>query len=217
MIDVPVYDMSGSQTGSMQIDESVLGSRVRLDLLKQAIVTFNANQRQGSARTKSRGMVRGSTRKLYRQKGTGNARMGTVRTPIRRGGGVTFAKQARSFRRDMPKKMRQLARNSALLAKLQSGNVAVVETIDMDEPQTKTFSAMLKAVGADAGCVVAIEELNPVVYKSGRNIPKTEVRPVSELNAYEILRRRKVLFTKAALEAVIANPVTYTPASESEL
>jgi large subunit ribosomal protein L4 len=117
----------------------------------------------------------------------------------------------------MPKKMRQLARNSALLAKLQSGSVAVIEAIDIDEPRTKTFSAMLKAVGGDQGCVVAIEKLNPAVYKSGRNIPKTEVRPVYELNAYEILRRRKLLFTKAAFEAVIADPVTYIPADESEL
>ena len=216
MIDVPVFDMSGSQTGSMQIDEAVLGKRVRFDLLKQAVVTWNANQRQGSSRTKSRGMVKGSTHKLYRQKGTGNARMGAARTPIRRGGGVTFAKKARSFRLAMPKKMRQLARNSALLAKLQSGSVAVIEAIDMAEPKTKTFSAMLKAVGAGQGCVVAIEKLNPAVYKSGRNIPKTEVRPVHELNAYEILRRRKLLFTKAALEAVIADPVTYLPASEVE-
>ena len=217
MIDVPVYDMSGSQTGSMQIDEAVLGKRVRLDLLKQAIVTWNANQRQGSARTKGRSMVRGSTRKLYRQKGTGNARMGAARTPIRRGGGVTFAKKARSFRLAMPKKMRQLARNSALLAKLQSGSVAVIESIDISEPKTRTLNAMLKAVGADRGCVVAIEKLNPAIYKSGRNIPKTEVRPVHELNAYEILRRRKLLFTRAAFETVIANPVTYTLASEGEL
>lgn len=216
MIDVPVYDMSGSQTGSMQIDEAVLGQRVRFDLLKQAVVMWNANQRQGSARTKGRGMVTGSTRKLYRQKGTGNARMGAARTPIRRGGGVAFAKKPRSFRLSMPKKMRQLARNSALLAKLQSGSVAVIESIDMSEPRTKTLSTMLKAVGGDRGCVLATEKLNSAVYKSGRNIPKTEVRPVHELNAYEILRRRKLLFTRAAFEAVIANPVTYIPAGEGQ-
>jgi len=88
MIDVPVYNMNGEQTGTMQIDEDILGGRVRISLLKQAVVAWRANQRQGSARTKSRGMVEGSTRKLYRQKGTGNARMGNVRTCIRRGGGV---------------------------------------------------------------------------------------------------------------------------------
>ncbi len=117
MIDVPVYDMSGNQTGSIEIDEAILGRRVRIDLLKQAVLMWRSNQRQGSARTKSRGMIVGSTRKLFRQKGTGNARMGASRQPVRRGGGVTFAKKARSFRHEMPKKMRQLARNSALLAR----------------------------------------------------------------------------------------------------
>jgi len=209
MIDVPVYDMSGEQTGTKQIDESVLGMHVRRDLLKQAVVMWQANQRQGSARTKSRGMVEGSTRKLYRQKGTGNARMGPVRNPVRRGGGVTFAKADRSFRRDMPKKMRQIARKSALLAKLQSNAVAIVDPLAITEPKTKPFAAMLKAVGGDRGCVVAIEGPDMNVCKSGRNIPKTEVVPVHELNAYEILRRRKILFTMKAFEAVLANPQTF--------
>ena len=116
MIDVPVYNMSGEQTGSMHIDESLLGGRGRFDLLKQAVVSWQLNQRQGSARTKSRGMVRGSTRKIYRQKGTGNARMGTVRTAIRTGGGVAFAKGKQNYSRTLPRKMRRLARNNAILA-----------------------------------------------------------------------------------------------------
>jgi large subunit ribosomal protein L4 len=118
MINVPVYNMSGEQTGSMEVDEARLGGKVRLDLLKQAVVMWQSNQRQGSARTKNRARVEGSTRKLFRQKGTGNARMGTVRTCIRRGGGVAFAKLEQHLRRAMPRKMRQLARNSALLAKM---------------------------------------------------------------------------------------------------
>jgi len=210
MIDVPVYNMSGEQTGSMQIDEALLGGRVRYELLKQAVVSWQLNQRQGSARTKSRGMVQGSTRKLFRQKGTGNARMGPVRTVIRRGGGVAFAKTERNVvRRELPKKMRQLARNSALLAKLKSGSVAVVDPLALSEPKTKPFWRMLKAIGADQGCTVALEAPNEAVYKSGRNVPKTEIRQVHELNAYEILRRRKLLFSRGALEAVIANPSTY--------
>lgn len=216
MIDVPVYNMSGEQTGAMQIDEAALGGRVRTDLLKQAIVMWTANQRQGSARTKSRGMVEGSTRKLYRQKGTGNARMGTVRTNIRRGGGVAFAKLERDFRRDMPKKMRQLARNSALLAKLKANNVAIVDPLTLDQPKTKTFAAMLKALGAEKGCVLAIEQPSDAIVRSGRNIPKTDIRQVHELNAYEILRRRKLIFTKGAFQAVIANPQSYRTAAAAE-
>src|SRR5688500_5668297 len=104
MIDVPVYNPKGEQTGTLQIDEAALGGRVRLSLLKQAITSWQIHQRQGSARTKSRGMVAGSTRKLYRQKGTGNARMGSVRQPVRRGGGRAFAKAERNYRRDLPRK-----------------------------------------------------------------------------------------------------------------
>jgi len=213
MIDVPVYNTSGQQTGAIQIDEQKLGGVVRLSLLKQAVVMWTTNQRQGSARTKSRSMVEGSTRKLYRQKGTGNARMGSVRTPSRRGGGRAFAKTERNYRRDMPRKMKQLARNSALLAKLKSGKVAVLEGLHLEQPKTKTFYGVLKALGADQGCLFALEAANPVIYKSGRNIPRTDIRQVHELNAYEILRRPKVVFTKAAFEAVVADPQTYRPAA----
>lgn len=213
MIDVPVVDMNGNQAGSMQIDEAALGGRVRLDLLKQAVVMWRANQRQGSARTRSRGMVEGSTRKLYRQKGTGNARMGPVRSPIRRGGGVTFAKAARSFRHEMPKKMRQLARNSALLAKLKSGQVSVVDPLAFEAPKTRQFAALLKALGAPQGCLLVLEQPDEAVYKSGRNIREASIRQVYELNAYEILRCRKLVFTRGAFEAVVANPRTYRPAA----
>ena len=209
MIDVPVYDMKGEQTGSVQIDESILGDRVRVDLLKQSVVMWRANQRQGSARTKCRSMVEGSTRKLYRQKGTGNARTGPVRNPIRRGGGVAFAKLERDFRKDMPKKMRRLARNSALLAKLKSNQVAIVDPLMMTEPKTKNFYALAKVIGADKGCVVALDSPDEMVYKSARNIPKTEIRQVQELSAYEILRRKMLIFTKKAFEAILSDPVTY--------
>jgi len=209
MIDVPVYNMSGEQTGQMQVDEAILGGRVRPELLKQAVTLWQMNSRQASARTKSRGMIAGSTRKLYRQKGTGNARMGSVRSPVRRGGGVAFAKQDVNLRRTMPKKMRQLARNSAVLAKLKSQDVAVVDGLSFSEPKTKSFYGMLKAVGAARGCVLALAQPDAAVFRSGRNIPRTEIRPVYELNAYEILRRRKLLFTRDAFEALLANPATY--------
>jgi large subunit ribosomal protein L4 len=215
MIEVPVYNMSGEQTGTMSVDEQQLGGVVRRDLLKQAIVSWLANQRQGSARTKSRGMVSGSGRKLYRQKGTGNARMGTSRTVVRRGGGVAFAKQQRNYRQGMPRKMRQAARNSALLAKLKSQDVVIIDSLNFAEPKTKQFYGLLKSVGAERGCVLALPQPDTVIYKSGRNIPKTEIRPVHELNAYEILRRRKLLFTKEAFEAVVANPQTYKVSAQA--
>jgi len=212
MMDVPVYNMDGEQTGSMQVDESLLGERVRYDLLKQAVVMWQLNQRQGSARTRGRSAVEGSTRKLYRQKGTGNARVGNVRTPIRRGGGVTFAKQQRRIRREMPRKMKQLARNSALLAKMKAGGVLVVDPLAVSEVKTKPFFQMLRKLDADRGCVVALDAPNEAIFRSGRNIPRTEIRQVHELNAYEILRRRKVIFTRQALANVLACPSTYRPA-----
>ncbi len=217
MIDVPVYNMNGERTGEVQVDEAILGGRVRYDLLKQAILTFQRNQWQGSARTKCRSMVEGSTRKLFRQKGTGNARMGTVRTPIRRGGGVAFAKLEQNHRREMPRKMRRAARNSALLAKMKAGAVAVINPLTMDQPKTKQLYTLFKSLGADQGCVLALDQADPMVYKSGRNIPKTEIRQVAELNAYEILRRRKVLLSKAALDAVLADPAGFAPESESQV
>ena len=209
MMDVPVLNMKGEQTGTMQVDEQVLGGVVRLGLLKQAVVMWRLNQRQGSARTKNRAMVEGSTRKLFRQKGTGNARMGSVRQNVRRGGGRAHCKRERNYRAEMPQQMKRAARNSALLAQIRDKQVAVIDPIAMDEPKTKVFAAMLKAVGAQDGCVLAIDGPNPTLWKSGRNIPKTDIRQAHELSAHDLLRRRKVLFTRAALETILAHPDTY--------
>jgi len=146
-------------------------------------------------------MVVGSTRKLYRQKGTGRARAGTVRTGIRRGGGVTFAKQGPFPRKVLPRKMRSLARNSAVLAKIQSQDALVVDGFELDEPKTRVMVKLLTEVGAATGCVFATREPDANVYLSGRNIPKTEIRAVNQLTAYEVLRRKKLVFTKPAFEA----------------
>jgi large subunit ribosomal protein L4 len=214
MLEIPVYDMSGSRTGSIEVDPSLLGDRVRPKLLKQAVVTHQANLRQGTAATKSRGMVRGSTRKIYRQKGTGNARMGTVRTVIRTGGGVAFAKGKQNYSRTLPRKMRRLARNNAILAKMMSDQALVVEGLAFDEPKTSRMAEFLAGVGADRGCVVAMHEADENVYKSGRNIPKTDVRLLGELTAYDILRRDRLILSKPALEALIADPVLIHRAAE---
>src|SRR5436190_13644923 len=123
MIEVPVYNQAGTKVDTLQLDEAKLGGEVRKNLLKQAIVMYHANQRQGTVRTLARGEVEGSTRKIYRQKGTGNARMGTVRQPVRKGGGHAKQKRPKEWRQDMPKKARRLATQSAILSKLQTGDV----------------------------------------------------------------------------------------------
>ncbi|MCP4709048.1 MAG: 50S ribosomal protein L4 [Planctomycetes bacterium] len=203
MLEIPVYDREGTQVDRVEIDEALLGSRVRTTLLKQAVVMYHANQRQGSAATKSRGMVRGSTHKLYRQKGTGRARMGASRTVIRRGGGVAFAKTPRDFSHRMPKKQRRLARNSAILAKMQSEDAIVIDQLSFDTPKTSDLVRILHNLKIERSCLVATEKHDTGVYKSARNIPKVETLAAEQLNASDILRRQKLLFTRAALESVL--------------
>ena len=225
MLAVPVFNIQGERTGEMEFDPVLFGGRVRPRLLKQAIVAFLDRQRRDSARTKSRSDVRGSTRKLYRQKGTGRARAGNrissprtagrtlhrqmgrggagagnLRTPIRRGGGRAFAKRGPRSTHELPKKMRRLARDSAILAKIEAAEVMVIEDLACAEPKTRLLAAILVRLGVDRGCLLALGERDRNVYLSGRNIPKTEVRVVDDLNAYEVLRRRKLIFTKPAFE-----------------
>jgi len=204
MIEVPVYDKQGKEVDRLQINEAVLGGIVRPALLKQAIVMYHANQRQGTVGTKNRGLVAGSTKKLYKQKGTGNARAGTIRTPVRKGGGVAFAKQNRDFRQSMPQKQRQLARDSALLAKLKNQEAFVIDQLSFSAPKTKDFAVILKNLKIDRSCLVALENFDASLYKSLRNIPKVSALTVGQLNAGAICNHRKILFTKAALTAYLA-------------
>ena len=203
MIDVAVYNQEGKEVDSFQVDEDVFGGVVRYPLLKQAIVMYQANKRVGTAATKSRGMVRGSTRKLFRQKGTGNARVGNSRTGKRVGGGVTFAKVNRDFGKKMPVKQRRLARDSAILAKLQSGGVVVVDELKFEAPRTKDFSKILGNLKIDRSCLVTVNERDENLYKSARNIPKVSVQLVSDLNAGDICNRQKVLFTRDAFLSLL--------------
>jgi len=203
MIELTVYNRSGQEVDKVNIDETVLGGAVRYALLKQAIVMYHANQRVGTAATKSRGMVAGSTKKLYRQKGTGNARVGNRRTGIRTGGGVIFAKAPRDFSQTMPRKQRRLARDSAVLAKLRKNQVVVVDGLDFDKPQTKEFANVLRSLKIDRSCLVAVPEYDENVYKSVRNVQKVAVLPVADLNAGDICTHQRILFTKDALVAFL--------------
>jgi large subunit ribosomal protein L4 len=139
MIEIPVLNPKGEKVGTEKLDPEQLGGKVRYDLLKQAVVTYRANARQGTVMTKSRGMVHGASRKLYRQKGTGRARAGNLRTPVRVGGGHAFAKINRDFSKKFSKKMRRLARNSAILAKAMAGTAMIVDGLKFDEPKTSPW------------------------------------------------------------------------------
>lgn len=214
MIVVPVFNMAGESAGEMEIDPEALGGRVRHRLIKQAIVAYLDHQRQHSARTKGRSDVSGSTKKLYRQKGTGNARAGMRRTPIRRGGGMAFAKRRPLRTKEFPKKMRRLARNSAVLAKIEAGQVMIIDDLAFPEVRTKALATMLAAIGAEGGCLLATHQHDRNMYLSGRNIPKTEIRVVEELTAYEVLRRGKLIFSKQAFGCLAGDPVRWRGGDE---
>jgi large subunit ribosomal protein L4 len=204
MIEVSVYNLSGEELEKIQVDEAKLGGEVRKELLKQALVMYHANQRQGSAQTLARGEVAGSTRKIFRQKGTGNARQGTIRQPVRKGGGHAKQKRPKDWRQAMPKKQRRLARDSALLSKFQSNDVRVVDQIALESPKTKPIAAMFKALGIDRTCLLAVDGRNEVLEKSARNIDRTTLTTVEQLNAWDLLRNRTLLLTKDGLEKILA-------------
>jgi large subunit ribosomal protein L4 len=204
MIEVPVYNLKGEKLESIQVDEAKLGGEVRTNLLKQALVMYHANQRQGTVRTLARGEVAGSTRKMFRQKGTGNARTGGIRNPIKKGGGHAKQKRPKDWRQAMPKKARRLATQSALLSKFQSNDVRVVDQLGLEQPKTKLVAQMYKALGIDRSCLLALQGRDENLERSARNIDRTTLTTVSQLNAWDILRNRTLLLTKAGLEQILA-------------
>ena len=208
MIDLAVYNINGQEVDSLKVDESALGGLVRYPLLKQAIVMYQANKRVGTAATKGRSMVVGSGKKLFRQKGTGFARAGNRRTGKRVGGGVTFAKVARNFRKRMPKKQRRLARDSAILAKLLSNNVVVVDALNFEKPHTNDFVNILSNLKIERSCLVTISSVDANVYKSAKNIQRVSVMPVAQLNAGDICNHSKMLITYEALLSLLGRDET---------
>lgn len=204
MIEIPIYNQAGEEIERFQFDEAKLGTEIRPALLKQALVMYHANQRQGTARTKSRGEVEGSTRKIYRQKGTGNARMGTIRQPVRKGGGHAKQKLPKDWRQDMPKKARRLARNSALLAKFRSDQVRVVDRIALEEAKTKHMARILRNLGINRSCLLALPQHDALIERCARNLRNASLTTVAQLNAWDILRNHTLLLTREGLEKIVS-------------
>jgi large subunit ribosomal protein L4 len=204
MIEVPVFNQTGQKVDTVQVDEQKLGGEVRPQLLKQALLMYQANQRQGTVRTQARGEVAGSTRKMFRQKGTGNARTGGIRNPIKKGGGHAKQKRPKDWRQDMPKKARRLARNSAILSKIQSQDIRVIDSITLEQPKTKFVAQIFKALGIDRSVLLALDGPNLDVERSARNIDRTTLTTVKQLNAGEILKNRTLLVTRAGLDQILA-------------
>jgi large subunit ribosomal protein L4 len=203
MISVPIRDMSGAECGSYQLDPVALAESVNRQLLHDVVVMYNANRRVGEVQTKSRGMVAGSTRKLFRQKGTGRARAGAIRTPLRKGGGHTFGKKPRDYYYRLPKKAVRKATRMALLSKFQDSQAVVLRSWECAEPKTRVVAGFLSKVGLSGQTVLlATEGLNSNVWKSARNIPGVAVLPGADLNAYALLRHRNLVITVAELDRI---------------
>jgi large subunit ribosomal protein L4 len=170
-------------------------------LLHDAVVMYLANRRAGTHSTLRRGQVAGSTKKLFRQKGTGNARVGTRRTNKRKGGGTAKGPKPRDYSYRLPKKALRTATRMAVLSKFQDQEVVIVDDLPLTEPKTKTMAGILKALKlGETTCLIGTAGLQPAVYKSARNIRGVEILPTAEFNAYSVLRPKRLVLTRSALE-----------------
>jgi large subunit ribosomal protein L4 len=212
---IPVFNMQGKQVAQVAIDEKSLGGEVNAQLVKQAYVRYHANTRQGSSKTLNRAEVEGSTRKIYKQKGTGNARHGDKKVNIFKGGGHGHHKQKtrEDFRLDMPKKMRRKANRNALLAKLVDNEVRVIDGWSMPEPKTKAFEQFLEAIKVDRTALVALphdlaanNNAARNVMLSGRNVENVQVCRIDQLTAFNLLNNRYLVIAKSDLEGWLAGP-----------
>lgn len=202
MVSLPVYDRSGQEVGTYEIDPAELAPRINKQLLHDVVVMYQTNRRQGSAKTKGRSEVAGATKKMYRQKGTGNARAGSRRSGVRRGGGHIFPKRPRDWHYRLPKRAIRLATRMALAAKIADNQVTLIDELSFEEPKTGQMAQILAALKVDGiRLLVAVAGYDANVYKSIRNLARVSVMPVAELNALEVLWPHRVLMTKAALDA----------------
>ncbi len=202
MFEVPIYNTDGKKIDTFKVDGSVFGEKVNVDLVKQAVVTYHANARQGTVKTKGRGDVCGTTKKMYKQKGTGNARHGAKTVNLMRGGGHSFAKQPRDFSKKLPQKMRQAALKNAILAKILGQDICVVDGLSMDTPKTGVMAGLMKNLDISRSCLLALAGRDANVYLSSRNIPDLTVRITEELNAYDVATRQKMVVTSDAMKVL---------------
>lgn len=202
-----VLNTKGETVGAVEIDPADFGGKINKQLLHDVVIMHEANQRAGTHSTLRRGEVAGSTKKLFRQKGTGNARVGTRRTNKRRGGGTSKGPKPRDYEFHMPKKAVRLARKMAILSKFQDNEAVIVDTLASTDGKTKGMAGVLKNLKLN-GQTILIGVANPdeKTYKSVRNIKGVDFHPVADFNTYTILKRKRLLLTKEALEALKKKP-----------
>jgi len=217
-ITVPVVNRSGQSVGSVTIDPAEFGGKISKQLMHEAVLMFRANQRAGTHHTLRRGEVAGSTKKLFRQKGTGNARVGTKRTNKRRGGGTAKGPKPRDYEYHLPKKAVRAATRMAVLSKFVDGEAVVLDEFTLAAPRTKDVLAVLRAVKTgkktnaagveqdvtllNSTVLIGTAGLDQNVYKSARNIEGVKVLPAAEFNCYTVLKHKRLVVTRAALEVL---------------
>jgi large subunit ribosomal protein L4 len=204
MIEVPLYNKDGQVSGGIPVDEALFGSRVRRRLLREIAAWYEANRRVGTHATKTRSEVEGSTRKPWKQKHTGRARAGSIRSPIWTKGGIVGGPQPRDYRVHIPAQMRKRALDSALLSKFIDRETLVIESLEFDKPSAKRMAGLLKAMRVDRSCLISPEVYRREVWLSARNLARVAMAPVADLNAYEVLRCHRLVLTRDALDRLLS-------------
>lgn len=200
MPNLDVLNMMGNKVGEIQLNDTVFGAEVNKEVLHQVVVNYLANQRQGTQSAKTRAEVRGGGRKPFRQKGTGNARQGTIRAPHFSGGGVVFAPKPRDYSYVLPKKVKRAALRSALSSKVANNELIVLDALEMAAPKTKEMITVLKNIGVTGKALLVTLDKNDNVVFSANNLPGVQTSFVGQLNVYEILNHTSLVLTKAAVE-----------------
>jgi large subunit ribosomal protein L4 len=213
MLSLNIYNRQGESVGKVEVDPAEFGGTINKQLLHDVVIMYLANQRAGTHSTLRRGEVSGSTKKLFRQKGTGNARVGTRRTNKRKGGGTAKGPKPRDYEYHLPKKAIRAATRMAILSKFQDDEAVIVDDLTLPEIRTRQMADVLKALKLDGStCLISTAGQDDNVYKSARNIHGVEVMPASQLNAYAVLRQKRLLLTRAALDELRKKAPATAPA-----
>lgn len=194
-----VQNLQGKVVSSIEASDKVFDVRASNGLVHQMVVGYQANARQGTSDTKKRGEVSGGGRKPYSQKGTGRSRQGSIRSPLLRHGGVAFGPHPRSYRKDMPKRMRRQALAASLSEKVRSNDLMVVENLDLGSSKTKEMATVLTALKVDKSVLLVADGPTPEMLRAAKNLQKVDTLPAYQLNAYDVLRHRKLVLTVGAV------------------
>lgn len=195
-----ILNNKGQNIGNIELDKEIFNGRVNQDCLYQAILMYQANQRRGTASTKTRGEVSGGGIKPWRQKGTGRARHGSIRSPLWRHGGITFGPHPRNYHYELPYKIKDAALESVLNDRINNNDFMIIDEIKLATLKTKEFASFLSKLKIKDKCLVVIDELNKNIFLAGRNIPEVKIKLYADVNAHDVISNKKVLITKNALD-----------------